>query len=179
MNKFLVCHNHITVASARQERSLAGRIWSSNFSNNGLHFRYASNLFIWVSTFHQQLSEYSPSGRRREGGCELNTLNSLFQPEHHVKVNKMRNLWVKLWLFCSLFLVCLFIIPDASLCSAQLWLLWRVPAFKFYWQKSSESENYNKQGPRQGQKYQDPKIDNIYLESNLFQISINRECPSL
>ena len=109
MNKFLVCHNHITVASsARQERSLAGRIWSSNFSNNGLNFRYASNLFIWVSTFHQQLSEHSPSGRRREGGCELNTLNSLFQPEHHVKVNKMRNLWVKLWLFCSLFLVCLF-----------------------------------------------------------------------
>ena len=111
MNKFLVCHNHITVASARQERSLAGRIWSSNFSNNGLHFRYASNLFIWVSTFHHQLSEYSPSGRRREGGCELNTLNSLFQPKHHVKVNKMRNLWVKLWLFCSMFLVCLFLMP--------------------------------------------------------------------
>ena len=57
VNKFFVCRDHITLWAVAVGRR--GRTWNSNFSNNGLNFRYASNLFIWLSTFCQQLSKYS------------------------------------------------------------------------------------------------------------------------
>ena len=57
VNKFFVCRDHITLWAEAVGRR--GRTWNSNFSNNGLNFRYASNLFIWLSTFCQQLSKYS------------------------------------------------------------------------------------------------------------------------
>ena len=82
VNKFFVCRDHIILWAEAVGGGRRGRTWNSNFSNNGLNFRYASNLFIWLSTLCQQLSKYAD--RLKEEGRVWITLqkSKLFQADH-------------------------------------------------------------------------------------------------
>ena len=113
MNKFFVCRDHITLW-ADAVRGRRGRTWNSNFSNNGLNFRYASNLFIWLSTFYQQLSKYSRPNwlRRKRVG---NTLLYFKSGQND------RGLCFDCYIWCLLFTLFVYLMLDESLCSVSVY----------------------------------------------------------